>query len=394
MAAGCFFHEDRFQFENLIREIKACRWVPRPYVNRVAMAICSCRKKKKSLDEKEVKTAFNFFQKIVLKNDTHETTLPKTLADFLHSSLNGTFNESRKRLLCILFEAKNKDFHNLTRETVSNIHNMGEKICKKKDHKKIPPEILARLLVKKKKSMSIVEEICLPMYPRLMKPLQIEINGHFKEFGAKNKCFLELDESKNLVSIENSIKQTFVRVFCHNLESLQDIKYQLIPAARKVQEQADDRREMYLQYMANNQVTYLDENDIDADDFGKEDVTNQRKYRKKSKRRIPQSGHCLHCLKPFKKLKKSCDQTCTYHPGSISHVGRWSCCDREAKANVPTQEEHKDQGCCVATHIWKINKKTYRKTHGLPALNACMQDHLFQKVVGCSSRMAMELLGV
>ncbi|KAK3577849.1 hypothetical protein CHS0354_010410 [Potamilus streckersoni] len=395
MAAGCFFHEDRFQFENLIREIKTCRWIPRPYINRVAMAICSCRKKKRMLDENEVKRALVFLQEIVLMHNTRETILPETLAEFLYSSLNGICNESRKRLLCILFETKNKDFHNLTRETISNIHNLGEKNLKEKDKNMIPPEILARLLTRKKKAMPIEQNICLPMYPRLMKLLHIEINGHFHQFGAKNKCFLELEESKNLDSIDNSIKQTFVRVLCRDFESLQDIINQLLRAARKVQEQADNRREMYLQSLANmadDEDTEPYEKGIFSDDFGKKVAASQRK--KKSMCPVPPAGHCLHCLKPFERYKKTSDKACTYHPGFISHAGRWSCCDREAEENIPTQKEHKDRGCCVATHVWKINKKTYRKTHALPELNTCMQDQLLRKVVGCSSKMAIQLLGV
>ncbi|KAK3577848.1 hypothetical protein CHS0354_010409 [Potamilus streckersoni] len=395
MAAGCFFHEDRFQFENLIREIKICRWIPRPYINRVAMAICSCRRKKRMLDENEVKRALVFLQEIVLMHNTQETILPETLAEFLYSSINGICNESRKRLLCILFETKNKDFHNLTRETISNIHNLGEKILKEKNKNKIPPVILARLLMKKKKAMSVKEEICLPMHPRLVKRLHREINGNFYQFGAKNKCFLELEKSKNLDSIVNRIKQTFVRVLCQDLESLQDVINQLLPAARKVQKQADNRRKIYFQNLANiasNEDTELYLKEILTDDFGKKVSASQRK--KKNKYQVPLGGHCLHCLKPFKSLKKNSDKACTYHPGFISHAGRWSCCDREAEENVPTQKGHKEKGCCVAPHVWRINKKTYRKTHAFIELNTCMQDQLLRNIMGCSSKMAMELLGV
>ena len=40
----CVFHGDRLRFDQLEKELRQTKWIPRGYSHRLASAICSCRK--------------------------------------------------------------------------------------------------------------------------------------------------------------------------------------------------------------------------------------------------------------------------------------------------------------------------------------------------------------
>jgi len=44
---NCVFHGDKLRFDKVVKEIQRAGIIPRPYIYRVHMTVCSCKKSSK-----------------------------------------------------------------------------------------------------------------------------------------------------------------------------------------------------------------------------------------------------------------------------------------------------------------------------------------------------------
>lgn len=420
----CLFHSARPQFDKMVRSVQQAKIIPKQFAGRLAMAVCSCRKKK--INVCALMTEKELHDKMLELKDRLcvEKDWPDSLIDYFYQVLSDDISlehDSKCRFIYVIHQAiiyNNYDM--LTRAAVSS--NIQEvKPVKKLDNKPLPKHVVDIIIRRKMRKANIQRKLSLSMFPGNLKSLQE--CPDFVELVAENKNNVNIvfNHSENTKHMKNNNNQTeamvaggdekIIKEFCEALKKLAINQQKKMDTRYKAIKERRSRRRKHVF----NVTMTTDYDDVNNDTNLKDELadnyafTRKKLWQKKSQasgqktanQSVLMGGHCLSCLKPFNGLKTELREKdpCIYHPGYTyfnieDSTIRWTCCDEQALDDKPTPEDHSQTGCCSGNHIWRPHKKVSRKpgvNHKEENVGDIAKKLVNQNSVGMSSKNVLSV---
>ncbi|XP_078337835.1 uncharacterized protein LOC111136771 isoform X2 [Crassostrea virginica] len=364
----CMYHGDRAGFAVLTRELKRNRVLPKPYLTRLASAVCSCRKCKTDINQMLRETDLGHMIKHL-----EEEELPRlsaSLVNYLLRIIRKTPFEQycETKLLYIVYKAlAERSYDELTYNAINSrpkplppvaaVKNPGRISMSKKQF-----NCMQNKKLRKKDS---VRHVILPLFARnVLKLKQSHDYQRLREEFAPDGLFVSFCEKENTNFINSNQTKTAVQLYLKNVGRFSSLVAKLKQVAENLQTERDDqlrtRKQMCLErnvepHHDNQTITEfaLDLKESSGSQFGKKKST-KRKHKKPL---ILSGGHCLNCLAPFVDIHTK-ERECRHHPGFLVYPKQvWSCCKRKSKELKADYAVHSQTGCRTSQHNWRPHKK-------------------------------------
>lgn len=282
----CFYHNEKGYFGVVAKELKPMLGIPRTCLSRLAMAICSCRKKTDKRTSFEEMIQQDEYENIgdsdlLYKLFASGSSSNNAMSQGSYANANGYIsnaikykslgNESATRLVIILKMASRKNYKYLCEEMIGQQQQLdstssdNEQIAtttieaKEKGSVSISPlkndviiyknnskracrsHEIRFILQKRKRQADTMTRQTLPMFGGSVKTLYRtkNIGEKFCALSAKCKpCVIEMDFEATGERMRQNMKMTIIKIWCKRMH-LPIIVRTLTDAARKVQETND-----------------------------------------------------------------------------------------------------------------------------------------------------------
>lgn len=365
----CLYHGDKCHFDIVTRDIEKAKIIPRNYVKRLAMCVCSCRKNKFKITD-EVRQLDLQEMAIYLGNCIKTEKWPVSLVTLLRPLLLDVRLEqySQSMLVWTLYNA-------IKCQTYSLLDSLIKKkepgVVSRKPEQKMTPVQYNHMINKKWKNSLHKIELIVPMFAGNIKVLQND--ERFQNLQLKHKdIVVKIDNKANSEFMDKNLKKTKVRLGGKVKDEIHGMANRLHRIGEDIQRILDKKRSDSYQKkkMARlqrriNHNSNIDEAFINTDESlkYKEEMTDLYKrrceanrigYKSKTPGASLKDGHCINCLDKFVTLKNP--DVCKYHSGFIDLEGNWNCCGLKSQFNRPTLKEHQSTGCSIGVHNWRHGK--------------------------------------
>ncbi|CAG2222636.1 unnamed protein product [Mytilus edulis] len=361
----CLYHADKCHFDIVTRDIEKAKIIPRNYVKRLAMCVCSCRKNKFKITDEvrqlDLQEMANYLGNCI-KSEKWPVSLVSMLKPLLLDVRLQQYSQSM--LVWILYKAINCQTYSLLDSLIKK-KEPGE--VPKKPEQKMTAVQFNHMINKKWRNSLYKIEVIVPMFAGNTKVLQND--ERFQNLQLKHKdVVVKIDNKANSEFIDKNLKKTKVKLGGKVKDGLHEMARHLIKIGEDIQKILDKKRSDIFQKkkMARLQRKNYQDSNIDEPDESllyKEEMTDLYKRRCEANRignktRTPgaslKDGHCINCLDKFVTLKHP--DVCKYHPGFIDLEGNWNCCGMKSQFNQPTLKEHQITGCSTGVHNWRHGK--------------------------------------
>ncbi|XP_069114367.1 uncharacterized protein [Argopecten irradians] len=330
---ACLYHDNKLCFQQLSRDIQHSKLIPRPYVYRLAMAVCSCRRQKPNLQSLLQASDLN---KIILFIQDQLQHRQSHLKSFLNSELQKGISLD-KYSLCMLLYVINQSYQNRSYEFLQGRGPGMEKpknVNVQKPNKQKVCEMAVKKTLKKLKSKA---ESTIPIFPGNL--MQLRETDCFKKliFEHRRHIVLMFNKVANQRTYADKKASSHVIIHYSDPGTLSTFKSRLWSAAVEIQAAVDKKRLCFITCQCTIVLACA------VKETRQKDFTLKLKKRKCSQTSPSPliEGQCYNCQGPFEGLKHS--DSCKHHPGFIRDAV-WTCCGEEAKKTKAFHQTHQETG--------------------------------------------------
>ncbi|XP_060077046.1 uncharacterized protein LOC132556628 [Ylistrum balloti] len=359
----CLYHNDKLAFQQLSRDIQHAKLIPRPYVYRLGMAVCSCRRKKPDIKGLLQSSDLHIIISSV-QEKLHSNEEQKFLKNFLNSEVVkgiSTDNYSLCMFLYVLYQSYKNNTYNFLQGTSPAVDRPKKVKVEKTNKQKVKQMVVQ----KRMKTLKSKQECKMKIFPGNL--LRLKDTEGFKKllYQYRKDIVLKFNKEANERTFTSKIAITHVILHYKDVKMLATFRSKLWSAAEEIQKEMDNRHSE--QRRSYGQRIIYDKEVLDHTATAcavKE--TRQTDYIKKLKKRgwTPQTpsplidGQCFNCLGTFEGLKDAAP--CQHHPGYLKNEV-WTCCGEKAMTAKPCHKDHQETGCVVGIHNWRQRKTGGRK---------------------------------
>ncbi|XP_046549366.1 uncharacterized protein LOC124259303 isoform X2 [Haliotis rubra] len=374
----CIFHTDKTGFECLRRQLQLLKVLPRHLSQRLAMAVCSCRKTRTTT----INISNEEFSELkqTLKghfNQWINTTSSSALAvacNILHTDSSPTSSE--KHLLYIIDRALNGDFTLLEAEKEtsrrSTVTKDAEPSCGSDNSDnavKLTKRQIGLMVKKRKRKMPIKEGVSIPLHRNYIEPLQKVVGARFEKICQKFKCVVEVDWDATNSNMQSEVKQTKLLVWCRSSQTISDIRRYLLEILndrRLVQNTLNMKRYSHVngetEIVRDIVLSYQLTDHFTEKVLGRKRHRNrtwQCRQRVKSLPSVLDTMLCSRCHQPYSEVLVK-DTPCNFHPGQRDESNGeliWNCCHKQSEYG-DIADDHLYTGCWTGSHMWDSTSLT------------------------------------
>ncbi|OWF37388.1 hypothetical protein KP79_PYT13991 [Mizuhopecten yessoensis] len=379
--------------KQLCRDIQHAKLIPRPYVYRLGMAVCSCRRKKPDLQgllkSSDLRTIVSAIQ-----DKVNSKTEQKFLKTFLDSELMKGVSLNNYSV-CMLLYVIYQSCQNNTYEFLQGSSRAVERPPKAKGEKVRKQNVYEMAVKKRLKKLNSKQESTVKIFPGNLGQLRETESYKQLVYEYKRDIVMKFNKDANDRAFTNGTTATQVIIHYTDLGKLASFKSRLNSVAGEIQGEMDRTRMVRLN---NRRARVLrrgynrgsDESDLTTAACAIKE-TRQKDFHQKLKKggRSPPTpspltgGHCFNCLGTFEGLRDS--GPCQHHPGFVKDEV-WTCCGEKVDKTKPIHEDHQETGCIVSIHNWRQRKNSGRRsehsTEDYKLSRACVKPNFRHRTPG------------